>query len=340
MSKIRKLLVITIGLFIFGAVGYSLGYAALNNKEMADEYMFYKITEGLPSYSTSVDWIFIDRPDLVFSEESRPYYEEMYETPIWVHPPLPHYLSYPFTLITEDVRYLRFVSIALTLGILGLVYFIVRRKLSRLLTLITLMPILLFEGVLAAGGTYFYYEAFMVFFLFLTIYLSERGSRWKYLVATAMVVSKTPAAIFLLPLIIKEKNWKFCLPGLVLVPYYLATVFVSGDFFYLLNHWVGMKVMTHGYWTTGVVPNLTGYIIDSGLIPFLIMTIPGIVLVLRQKQYWLLVLLVITMGLGVGWSWVFYQMLAMLFVGLLVFSYVVGYLEGYYRRNPLRRGKK
>lgn len=340
MTKVRKLLIVLIALFIFGAVGYSLGYAALNNKEMPDEYMFYRITKGLPDYSTSVDWIFVDRPDLVFSEESRPYYEEMYETSIWVHPPLPHYLSYPFILVTEDIRYLRFVSIALTLGILGLVYFIVRRRLGRLLTLIALMPILLFKVVLPVGGTYFYYEAFMVFFLFLTIYLSERGSRWKYPSAVAMVLSKTPAALYLIPLVVKEKNWKFCLPGLALAPYYLATVFVSGSPIYLLNHWVGMKVMTHGYWTTGVVPNLLGYIIDSSLIPFLMITIPGVVLVVRQKKYWLLVLLVITMGLGIGWSWVFYQMLAMLFVGLLVFSYVVEYLEEYFKRNPLRSKRR
>ncbi len=335
MSK-QKLSFILIFLLIFGGVAFFLVNAAFTNKEMNDEYVFYRLSRQLPDMQTSVDWLFVDRPDLVLGD--RQLNIQLYDIPIALHPPLANYLVWPFAQLTDSIQILRLIPIILSLVTLWLTYLIVKRRLGNsLLTLLVLSPILLFKEVLAAGGTYFYYEAFMVFFLVLTIYLSDKGSKWRYLSAAAMVLSKMPGVLFLIPLVIKERNWKMLLPGIVLLPYYVATVVITGDPLYLLSHWLDMKVDTEYYFVTGVLPNIGQLILRSCLIQFGMILIPSIYFALKQtaetKQTWLVVLLGLSVLLGIGWSFVFYQMFSMIFVTLMLFSYTVEFLREYYGRR-------
>ena len=130
---------------------------------------------------------------------------------------------------------------------------------------------------------------------------------------------------------VKERNWKMSLPILGLLPYYMATVVVTGDYLYLISHWFNMKVDTEYYFVTGVLPNIVQIVLRSCLIQFAMILIPSIYFV--RKQVWLIVLLGLSILLGIGWSFVFYQMLAMIFVTPILFSYTVEYLKEYYGRK-------
>jgi len=65
-----------------------------------DEYVFYRLSSGLPNYSSTIDWIYNDRPDLLNNsiapfEEGRKAYSAIYDNKVFVHNPLAPILVYP-----------------------------------------------------------------------------------------------------------------------------------------------------------------------------------------------------------------------------------------------------
>ena len=337
MSK--RIVILLLGGAIFGGVLAFLVYAAFSNPDRLDEYMFYRTTEGLPRYEAKVEWLYDERPDLV-SETLTPYpvYEMALEKPVWVHPPLASLLAYPFTKMTSNIQSLRLVPIALTVASLGLLLLLIRRRLGIFLAVVSISPILLFGKVLAEGGTFFYHEAFMLFFLVLTIYLSDLGSKWRYVSGGALALTKLPAIVLLIPLMIKDRTWMYGLIGVgVLVPYWVYSWVVGGSPWYLWTHWIEISEVARGHWINFVVPNLLAHVIDSRFLIYLIIVVPGTYLVFKAKQYWLVVLVGLTAFLGLGWAWIYYQMIEMVFVGLIAFSYLVAELGGRFSSGLLRK---
>jgi len=61
-----------------------------------DEYVFYRLSSGLPSYSTSVEWLYQDRPAMLSLTQdwdadgfdSRAALSSTYNSPIYPHTPL------------------------------------------------------------------------------------------------------------------------------------------------------------------------------------------------------------------------------------------------------------
>lgn len=345
MSNLRSKLFLLIGIVIFASILFSLVYTASKNPVYSDEYVFYKVSRELPAYSSSANWILVDNPDFITLKSEQVWgrdiivkvYKLAYEKPVWVHPPLDSVLVYPFVKITDNIKDLRAIPITLTIGSLILLFLILRRRLSPILAAITISPVLLFDEITMFGGIYFYHEAFMLFFLILTIYLSEVKSRWKYVAGAALALSKLPAVAFLLPLMIKDRDWKYLLSATVIIPYWIATWVVGGSPFYLINHWLAMSEVARTiFWAGNILPQLGVYLIHSGLAAFIVIIIPSLYFAVKEKQYWLLVAALIAVVLGVGWAGIYYQMIEMVFLGIIALSYLVYHLNEYFQRPGIK----
>ena len=71
-----------------------------------DEYVFYRLSSGLPNYSTTSDWFYKDRPDLLNPSvtwedkssvviDKRASFDWIYNNPVYLHDPLAPALVYP-----------------------------------------------------------------------------------------------------------------------------------------------------------------------------------------------------------------------------------------------------
>jgi len=255
----------------------TLFYGIFNPEDSADSYVFTRLTKSLPSYSTSSDWIRVDRPDLYWENEYMPdrIFEDAYETPIWVHPPLPNILTWPIVQLTDNFRLLKVIPTGLFLISLYLLYLTLRKKLKPWQLLVCFSPVP-FMTVALYGVPYFYYDTFMISFFVISIYLISRNSRWRYLTAVLMVLSKTPAIILLIPLALWNKNWKMLLPGLAIIPYLIATWVVSGNPFYIIDHWMTMSTYIQMHYEAYLANNIFNIILYSGVyifIPILVLSI-------------------------------------------------------------------
>ena len=305
----------------------TLFYGVVHPEESADSYVFTRLTKSLPSYSTSSSWIRVDRPDLHWEEDHIPdtIFEDAYETPIWVHPPLPNYLTWPLVQLTENTKILKLLPIILFTLALFFLYkaYKDRLKLWQMLVCFTPIPIL---TVGLYGVPYFYYDMFMGFFFALTVYLIFKGSKWKYLTACLMVLSKTPAFALIVPLVLLQyhleykgdwrealrRSWKMLLPALTLAPYLLATWIISDNPFYIIDHWYTMSYYTRLHYNVFLSENWSQVLIYSGAYIFLPILIYSIWRAWKLRgHYYAPVLGAITMVLA-SWAFIPYQMLPML----------------------------
>lgn len=163
------------------------------------------------------------------------------------------------------------------------------------------------------GTSYFYHDAFMNILLALSIYLISSKNNWKYLAITALVLTKSNAAIFLIPLALMDKNWKVILPGFGLFAYMGWTWGVTGSPLYVFEHWNTMSryIRLH-YEESSLLKNILNAIIYSGYhiyVPILIISIYKTIK-LRTKLY--APILGIIGLLLASWALIPYQMGAML----------------------------
>lgn len=276
------------------------------NPEWSEETVTIKLAEQLPDYSTSSDWV--KGYDFYFTAP-KDVVEVEYTMPTWHHPPLVSALLWPFVRITQDVYLLRGITMALFLGAIILVYLSMRKQTKMA---IAFLPVILLFPRFFRGGVYLYHDAFMVFFFALTWYLVTRKSNWKYLAACALVLTKTPAVLFLIPLVLKDKNWKLFLPALTLIPWYVAGSISNRDVMWLPHHWMDIRNAAAPTWgeryNSQIWPYLKGY---------LALTVPVVLVV--KKYYAELTLLLLVLALNYGWFCIDYQALPMLIVLPLVF---------------------
>jgi hypothetical protein len=165
-------------------------------------------------------------------------------------------------------------------------------------------PMIIFRAALS--GTYlFYWDAFMMFFFVLTLYLMETrpNSKWYYLTACLMINTKMfIPMIFLIPLIIKgftiskKTGWMMFLPAFSILPFYLTSAFVAKDLFYPFTHYLA-TVWIHNFMYVLVDPL---HHPDMSFIVFLVMTVPLLFMVKRYPVYAAFMLLALIYGLGTG----------------------------------------
>jgi len=302
-----------------------------------DEYVFYRITSQLPNLEVTTDWFYVDNPKTLtpsdgFPVDRKELFHIIYDMPIYMHSPLANYISYPIVRVVNLMAdngtlpriensnelhvqepitlILRLVSIVLFCLSMWLIYKLLKRKIGDYAYLYSI-PI--FVSINLLGGIYnFYWDAFMLFFFVLTLYLMERKSKWAYLTGCFLVNTKLVIGIALLiPLIIKNKKMAFTL--LSLIPFYIATVVVTHDPLYLIHHLfpqTSQYSWMYMFWTNNIIWH-------NGLILFAILTIPIFYYAKKYPEYiaTFVILLFYAFGLGVSLE----KISSLLYIGALVF---------------------
>ena len=315
-KKIDPKLILTYSLIscLLMLFSLTLFWGVIDPPPSADSYIFTRLSRELPSYSTSSDWIRVDRPDLYWQEAYIPdrIFEDAYETPIWVHPPLANILAWPFVQLIENERLLKIIPVFLLLISLYLIYLALRKKEKTSWHLLVYFAPIPLMTVALYGVPYFYHDTFMVLFLTLSMYLISRKSKWKYLAAAMMVLTKTPAIIFLLPLALWDRNWKMMLPGLAIIPYLGITWAVTGNPLYILDHWITMSTYIKLHYEAFISQNIPNIIIYSGIYIYLPILGYSIWKCWKLRDYYYAPVLGILSLVVASWAFIPYQMTPML----------------------------
>lgn len=303
-----------------------------------DEYLFYRLSDGLPGYSVSPDWFYKDFPETVNendprgAEGFRKVIETVYNTPVYSHTPLATILVYPIVKLATDnprldmteTRTLRIIPILLSTITFALIYVLLKRRIGRY-ALLTFIPILL-SCQLLAGAMFFYWDVFMAFFFVLTLFLMEmpNAPKWaKYVTACCLVNTKMfLGPLFLVPLIIKEKKLILC--TFSLLPFWLYTLYITGDPIYWYHYYLLHTSVWNASWSIWVIPNLGSTILGWNFITYLVLTIGCLVLVKKYPVYIAFYVLTIAYGVGIGFG--LNHMSHILYSGALVFPLVFYHL--------------
>jgi len=293
-----------------------------------DEYVFYRLSNDLPSYRTDPAWIYIDNPFVLMEDDPRGadrIYEVVqgtYTTEIYAHGPLAPAIVWPLVKLfgngihidEKGIMAVRTFSIGLSLLTLYLIFLIMRQKVGNN-ALLFAFPIVL-VGRLFAGTMWFYWDVFMIFFFVLTLYLVEtkKGPRWlPFLIAIAMVNTKMFLGVaFLLPLVFKDKRFALC--ALSIIPWWLTSVAVTGDWLFWVHHYWN-QVPFHNEIYTKLSWYFTVWRMDFVL--FYIVTLGSIVLIKKHPTYVLFFLMTLVYGFGTGLG--ISQTSAIVYGGALVF---------------------
>jgi hypothetical protein len=296
-----------------------------------DEYVFYRLSSELPDYSSTTDWFYEDRPEIMnasvdWTAMGFDYDAALrltYDTPIFHHTPLPTILVWPIvkglnTLadyniiphIEEQpgaylVRYnpdgtfvdekevqtnilnqhaetitiiLRCIPLFLFALSMWLIYKMMAQRVG-LNAMLFILPVAVSDTLLS-GSYMFYWDAFMMFFFVLTLYLMERypKGKWHYLTACMMINTKMFIPfLFLIPLVVKgftqskRKGFLMFLPGFSVLPFYVVTAVVTGDIFAPFTHYLeGMWI--HDFIYTVMINPMN--LLNFGTIAYLLMTLP------------------------------------------------------------------
>jgi hypothetical protein len=198
---------------------------------------------------------------------------------------------------------LRLVPILLFAIATWLIFKLLFKKVG-LNALLFAFPMIAFRSALS--GTYlFYWDAFMMFFFVLTLYLMETrpNSKWIYLTACCMINTKMfIPMLFLIPLIVKgftqskKKGLLMFLPAFSILPFYFVTVFTTGDFFYPFTHYLA-TTWIHDFMYTLIDPM---HKVDVGIIAFLVMSVPLVFLVKKYPAYVAFLIVGLAYGFGTG----------------------------------------
>jgi len=312
-----------------------------------DEYMFYRLAGQVPDYSISKDWFYKDNPGLIEGVKQWEGYDLdealsiSYDSPIFRHPPLPVYIISPLVKglnfladkgyidhiegdlmpgkVEDITRILRFFFIGLSLLAFWLIYRLVKSKIGNY-AFLAFLPIgicyLLLSGTMVA-----YWDAFMMFFFVLTLYLMETkpNSKWWYFTACCLVNTKMYIGlVFLIPLILENK--KVALAALSIIPYWLSTWHATGEPFWLVSNYLsGIWTSTYVY-SNVVAPNFWVLVLNTNLLVYAVMTIGGLTLWRKYPVYVTFWTLTVVIGLGLGMT--MWTMSVMLYSGALLVPFI------------------
>ena len=228
----------------------------------------------------------------------------------------------------EDItNILRIIPILLCASSLWLMYKTIEHKVG---TNIYLFSISIVAGIMLSMGVYlFYWDVFMIFFFALTLYLMEvkPNSKWKYVTACCLVNTKMFLGIaFLAPLVVKaikdnwRTSWKMMLPVLSIIPFYIATVVVTGDPIYFWTHYVDqIPIHTVIYGEFTLLSYLNTFV-GLGLPIILLMTAPIVWCWKKYPEYVLLLVITFVYIWGGGLSTTHTS--TMIYVTVLIFPLV------------------
>jgi len=367
-GKLAKVLIQAAPIIFLVAIMFG---TSLNSPMWMDEYVFYKLASNFPDYSSTADWFFVDRPEILTPSvewenselNQRESLSRTYDTSIYTHTPftvmlvspvvkglnyladndiMPHIEDEPgYIGITEEevaqnraetmTTILRLIPMALFAASLWLIFKLMCRKVGKSAYLFA-VPIALTTLILI-GNYLFYWDAFMMFFFALTLYLMEMKpeGKWHYLTACLLVNTKIFLGIaFLLPLVVlaftrkREGQWtsafKMCLPALSILPFYIATVVVTGEPLYVFTHYIAQIPIHRFSYSFLTWPDSLFLYTSLGIPFFLILTLPILRYFKKYPAYavfWILAMFY-AWGTGLGIT----HMSTMPYIGALTFPLV------------------
>ena len=276
-----------------------------------DEYVFYRLSDGLPNYSTSPDWIYVDNTDVLCptdprgSERIHEVVIGTYTTPIYPHTPLVPAIMWPAVKLFGDGEYvsaegvtaLRTITIILSLLTFYVLFLVVQRRIGGN-ALLFAFPVMIASRTLP-GAIWIYWEVFMMFFFAITLYLLEthKGPKWLPFVTACVLVNTKLflGVLFLLPLVLKDKRLILCV--LSLIPWWTVAWIVTGDPIYFIHFYLG-QVGFHDEIYTRLTWWLTVWRTD--FILFFVVTLGSVLLIRRYPTFILFYIATIVYGFGTG----------------------------------------
>ena len=284
-----------------------------------DEYVFIQLSKNIPDYSATATWLNNMPSSVMYADIGYENYQMIYDAPIYLHMPLAPMLMWAFTHLTSDIHILRLLTIFLSIGSVFLVYLILRRHIGWYAVL-SVVPVLLC-AVLLSGAMWFYWDAFMVFFFLLTFYLMEAKpqSKWKYVTACCLVWTKMYVGLVLLiPLVIKNRKMLYC--ALSIIPFYIITVMVTGNWLYILSHYWNAMILHNTNYDLYILPKIWSIVKTWNLAPYFVLTSGILFMVRKYPSVVAFYLIALLYGLGTGFG--SYQAAIMLYGGALAFPLV------------------
>jgi len=317
--KNKRIFIVTFSILVALFIGIiARDYVVLVKQPIwADEYMFLRITDNLPNYSTDKEWLSKANGFSLNLEDK--FYDAAYTTKVWGHPPAANVIMYPLVKsignFIDKIWVYRLAYAILMIITVGLLADVIRRKFGYAVASIALIPMLLSQNLVMAG-IYVYYDAAMCLFLALTIWLIEvkPKSKWKFAAASTMVLTKIYAAVFILPLALlyysinknKADFTKMFLCCLSLIPFLIYQWAVTGQLLYIFTeHWLLSNSWNWETFRVITLPSVWNIILDWGLYIHFPLVIGGLIAYFRgQRQlhysYILLYSLILALALNGG----------------------------------------
>jgi len=324
----------------------------------ADELIFIRLTDQLPTYDTHAEWYSIDGKSCPEDTTITPHptdpsikvdrYQLVYESPIWHHPPLANYLAYPVVkllfneyneyTVRNSVFMLRQFAWAIFAFCIIATALLVKKtiKNKKFLPLALAPMVLCSQFFLQGGNNWFYHDMFLLAFLVIALYLrtSPRYGKFIYIPLAMMVACKIYGVLFLIPFIIENRKTALC--SLALVPYLIQVYIVTGNPFHLITHWyqAGFNAYATGVGDFDFLLFLRRFFwedIPKALrvaLPFSLLAIPLTFYAIRLRfkrkiSTFYLLLFGIIIFINLAWGVYYYQMIPFLFVTPLLLADVL-----------------
>ncbi len=346
-------------IFLIGAIMFM---SSNKTPMWMDEYAFYRLASEFPNYSSTADWIIKDRPSLMNAsiewdrDDMIKAMTLTYTNPVFPHTPLMPMLMSPIVkglnkladngviphiedepgMLPQDpnnsadyinlnqaetiTKILRGIPILLFLVSLVLIFKMMYKKVGNKAYFFAI-PI---AGTvrLLTGIYFFYWDAFMMFFFVLTLYLLEMhpNSKWRFLTACMMINTKIFIPfLFLIPLAVKDK--KMIWAGFSIVPFWLYTGYATGDLWYLFRHYIDGAYIHNWVYSLYSPTDFLLLLYSLGIPLMLLMTVPLFKYWKKYKVYiatWIVGMLY-AWGAGLGMT----QISSSIYLGALIFPLVV-----------------
>ena len=274
-------------------------YILVKQPIWVDEYVFLKVTKNLPDYSSNKEWI-EEKNDVFKVNINDPLYDAAYTTKVWGHPPIANIIMYPVAIgfsddgLINNIWLFRLVYVIILIVTIWLIVDVIRRKFGLLVASISMMPIMLSQYLLAAS-IYVYYDGWMCLLIALTLWIVEvkKDSKWKYVSAVALGLSKIYAIAFIIPIAILEYRKNGIKNGLLMLCTMLGLVaflgyqwMVTGDVKYIFSdHWLISNQWNYETFRVVVLPNIGSIIKDWGLYIHVPLVVFGIMLWVRRFRW-------------------------------------------------------
>jgi len=202
---------------------------------------------------------------------------------------------------------------------------------------LSVLPFLL-SNQLLGGGIWLYYDAFMMLFLFLSLWVIyvEPKSNWLYITMAAMMLSKETGIFFVAPLLLAhyyethevKRTLKLLLTVTPFFVYVLGAGIVVGDVLYYYHHW---QSLSWGATLSGSIwGNVGFYLINWGFVFYAMLVLPGFIMglvamVISGQRYYLplYTIFIIVVVCGIGWGFVPYHMFSLLYVGMFMTAFTM-----------------